>query len=334
MNEKGIGVLEKYDLGVIKTGRTRGAVLCETNKGYKLLKEYSGTLQRITFEEELLKYIRDNGYYNIDCILRNKENELITADEEGNLFVIKDWYIGRESDVGSKSDIYQCAEKLARIHNITCNPAFSSARIYKDLVYENLIIEYEKHNRELKRVRTFMRSKRRKNEFEVNVLNCFDTFYSLGEEAKYMLINSPYIRIFGEAKDKQSICHGNYNYHNIIFTGNEVAITNFGRATINILITDLYNFLRKVMEKHNWNLDIGYNIIESYNRIRPISNDELKLLYIMLLYPEKFWKIVNYYYNSNKAWIPGKNTDKLKVICWQNDLKNIFLKELFQCTLN
>lgn len=26
----------------------------------------------------------------------------------------------------------------------------------------------------------------------------------------------------------------------------------------------------------------------------------------MLSYPEKFWKIINYYYNSNKAWYSEK----------------------------
>lgn len=329
MNEKGTGILEKYDFKVIKTGRTRGAVLCDTNKGVKLLKEYSGTLQRISFEEELLNYIRESGYYNVDCILRNKDKEILNQDVDGIIYIIKDWYVGRECDVNSRNDICKCAEKLACIHNITNNPCLPSPRPYRELLNENLIIEYEKHNRELKRVRSFMRTKRRKSEFEVSVLNCFDMFYNIGELAKYELINSPYMKMFNKSRENLSICHGNYNYHNIIFSGHETAITNFGKATINILISDLYNFLRKVMEKHNWNIDIGYNIIESYNRLRPITNEDMKILYIMLLYPEKFWKIANYYFNSNKAWIPGKNIDKLRIICWQNDMKNEFLNRIF-----
>lgn len=329
VSDKGTGVLEKYDFKVIKTGRTRGAIICETNKGYKLLKEYNGTLQRITFEEELLSFIRGNGFYCVDCILKNVDNELLTKDEYGNSYIVKDWYAGKESDVNSKTDLHHCADNLARIHNITCETSLESAKTYNDIQFESLLVEYEKHNRELKKVRTFIRSKRKKSEFELNVLNYFDMFYNLGESALNELVNSPYQDIFSNAVEKNSICHGNYNYHNIIFSGREVAIANFSKANINILITDLYNFLRKVMEKHNWNLELGYNIIESYNKVRPISSEELKLLHIMLLYPEKFWKIVNYYYNSNKAWIPNKNSDKLRVICWQNDLKNLFLKELF-----
>ena len=31
----------------------------------------------------------------------------------------------------------------------------------------------------------------------------------------------------------------------------------------------------------------------------------------IISYPEKFWKIVNFYYNTGKAWIPEKNMEKL-----------------------
>ena len=38
------------------------------------------------------------------------------------------------------------------------------------------------------------------------------------------------------------------------------------------------------------------------------------------------WKIVNYYYNSGKAFIPGKNAEKLEVILNQEKEKQKFIK--------
>ena len=38
------------------------------------------------------------------------------------------------------------------------------------------------------------------------------------------------------------------------------------------------------MEKNDWDILYGYNIIEIYDRIRPISKDELEILYLLLLY--------------------------------------------------
>jgi hypothetical protein len=38
----------------------------------------------------------------------------------------------------------------------------------------------------------------------------------------------------------------------------------------------------------------------------------------LLSFPEKFWKIINQYYNAGKAWVPAKNIDKLKIVIEQN----------------
>ena len=47
MQEYERAVLEKYDIDVIGTRKTRGAILCETNLGLLLLKEVKGSEKRI-----------------------------------------------------------------------------------------------------------------------------------------------------------------------------------------------------------------------------------------------------------------------------------------------
>ena len=42
------------------------------------------------------------------------------------------------------------------------------------------------------------------------------------------------------------------------------------------------------------------------------------MLVALLRFPEKFWKIINQYYNAGKAWVPAKNIDKLKLVIRQN----------------
>ena len=34
MNDKGVGILSKYDVNVNKTGRAKGAMLLDTDKGF------------------------------------------------------------------------------------------------------------------------------------------------------------------------------------------------------------------------------------------------------------------------------------------------------------
>ena len=66
------------------------------------------------------------------------------------------------------------------------------------------------------------------------------------------------------------------------------------------------------MEKNNWNLYLLQTVLEHYQKVRPLSKEEKKLLYIWMIYPEKFWKITNFYYNSKKTWMSEKNIEKLQ----------------------
>ena len=56
-------------------------------------------------------------------------------------------------------------------------------------------------------------------------------------------------------------------------------------------------------------------------------------MYIRFLYPEKYWKQINFYYNSNKAWIPARNTEKLKILEEQEPERKKFLDFLRQSVI-
>jgi hypothetical protein len=213
---------------------------------------------------------------------------------------------------------------------------------------------FDKRNRELKRVRSYIREKRKKNEFEMCYMNCYDAFYEQALEATRILGSSNYSELLTNAIENKHVCHGNYTYHNVIILkssrmGGEsfkksdginavsaagirrmmstnMATTNFDKAYVGIQIMDLYHFMRKVLEKNDWDLDLGSMMLDTYTDIIPINGEELKLLYILLLYPEKFWKITNFYYNGKKSWVPQRNIQKLIGIQEQTERKNKFLK--------
>ena len=87
--------------------------------------------------------------------------------------------------------------------------------------------------------------------------------------------------------------------------------------------------MRKILEKHNWDIAIGVGMLETYQKVRALSSQELCDLRLRLSYPWKFWKLVNHYSNNNKVWISGKNVEKLEQLQqqygnWQHFLKNAF----------
>lgn len=67
------------------------------------------------------------------------------------------------------------------------------------------------------------------------------------------------------------------------------------------------------------------DMLGAYHHSRPLSGQEMRQLYILLAYPEKFWKIANHYFNSSKAWVCGRNIEKLEKFIIQNEARENFL---------
>ena len=58
MNDRAIGLLEQYDIEVLRTRKGRGAILCDTKSGCLIFKEYAGNENRILMQDKVLKQIR------------------------------------------------------------------------------------------------------------------------------------------------------------------------------------------------------------------------------------------------------------------------------------
>ena len=132
---------------------------------------------------------------------------------------------------------------------------------------KNMLVIYEKHNKEIINIRNYIKKRKNKNYFELAI--------------------------------------------------------NYAPA-----IQDVYDYLRKVMEKNNWNIDLGRKVLAEYESEKIITQEEHNILKIMFSYPEKFWKIINYYFNSNKAWYSEKNEEKLKQLQNQEEIRKKFIENM------
>lgn len=189
-----------------------------------------------------------------------------------------------------------------------------------------LLEENERHTRELKKVRNFISSRKKKNDFEMGFLKSFEMFY---EEALAVVeLQKKELESVSCSSGKESIygiCHGDYNQHNVLFSRQGIAVLNFEKASYDIQVSDLGNFMRKILEKHNWNMGLGMDMLSAYHNVRPLNEQEMRQLYIRLAYPEKFWKIANHYFNASKAWVCGRNLEKLEKFISQNEARESFL---------
>jgi CotS family spore coat protein len=320
-------IWKQYNVAIRNVYRVRGAYILETDQGLKLYRNYEGSENKVEFEQSVKQHLYNEGYSNVDLYLRNQNGELITADSMGTKYIIKSWFNGEECNLREESDIVAASRNLANLHNYMQN--VQTGLDDQNAKYINdLSTQFDKHNRELKRVRGYIRDKKQKNEFEVCFLNVYNQFYEQGLTALEILKESGYGNLLEDCVERNTMCHGNYIYHNILMLPDSIATTNFEKVSVGVQMLDLYCFIRKVMEKNNWNITYGNLIIEEYGNIRLISEVEMKILYVLLLYPEKFWKVTNFYYNARKSWVPRRNIQKLENLSEQAKDKDLFLMQL------
>lgn len=319
----GLSTLEQYGLAAKMSSRVRGALACQTEEGLLLLKEFNGSEKKLLKQQELLLHIQELGHA-VDSFLPNKEGNLISRDKDNIPYTLQHWYEGKECDTKSKEDIMKSVRVLAKLHKAMRLP------LVEDYLEKSLVDEYRRHNQEIRKIRKFIRKKGASCTFEKVFLSSVEWFLRKGEDALGMLEASSYDKLREEVRQMGWICHGEYNQHNILLSKGKVAVTNFGKWGYDIQIADLYRFMRKILEKYNWDPTLGKEMIFAYHSERQVSPDEWKNLQIRFLYPEKFWKLANYYFSHNKAWIPEKNTEKLNTLIAQKILWSRFADECFR----
>lgn len=330
MKENEVSVLEQYDIDVKSTRRIRGAVLCDAKQGLFVLKEIEISEKRLPMLYKLYEHLENMGCDRVDALLKNKEEELCSVSEDGVRYILKRWYGGRECEIRREDEIIAATRNLADIHRALREPIDFGEDAQSFIIEgEDTRKEYGRHNRELKKVRAFIRKKVGKGEFELAFLKHFDAMYEWAECAGERLEESQYDVLRKESLDKKTVTHGEYNYHNVLMMTNGIATTNFEHFHQDVQLVDFYYFLRKTLEKNKWSTAIGDKMLNAYSAGMTLGEREMEYLAISLSYPEKFWKVANSYYRSSKAWISMKSVEKLEMAIRQTEEKKHFLETIF-----
>ena len=330
MNDRAVALLEQYEIEVLRTRKGRGAILCDTQQGCLIFKEYTGREEQLRLQEQVLKHLEACGNISAERLLATREGALSVTDRDGVRYILKTWWEGRECNIRDREECMEAMRLLAGLHkDLEFIPTFPEVEGMPAPVIRRFLPsrEYEKHNKELKRARKFLKQRSQKTWFEIRLAAVMDPFLEeagqICEEWK-KIENSHDV----EAGENFCFCHGDYQYHNILRQDRGFFLVNFEKCQADGPIRDLYLLLRKLLEKSDWDCNRGEALLAAYESVRPLKPFERQDLFYRLSYPEKLWKIVNFYYNSGKAWIPEKNQEKLDRLLEQETARKKFLRIL------
>ncbi len=319
MNEKNLKVLEQYDLEIRTIRRGRDSYVLDTNQGIALLKEYNGSVLRAAWIEKVCRTVNESGIRS-DIPIANREGNYVSTDRDEKRYMLKLWTSAREIDVKNNYEIYEAVDNLARLHKVL------NGFVEDKREMQQQEPTFEKRMRELRKIFRYVKEKKRKNPFEINFMQEYNRFMEMCEEAQCLSQRDNIQRLRAQAMERGCVCHGDYNQHNVLKEGSKIVTVNFEHCAVGVQTDDLYCFMRKMLEKHNWKLELAQGMLETYINQGSLTKDALEELYIQFLFPEKFWKISNHYYNSKKTWIPDRSLQKLDKMIQQFQSRRLFLE--------
>lgn len=328
MIEQTQAILEQYNIEVVNVRKGRGNWIVNGTSGDFVLKEYSGSEEKAISQKKLTDFIMENTGVVVQQLIENKEGTLFSKDRDGSNYTLQTYLEGRECNLKDAEECHLAISTMARMHK---GMYIEVDKMPETMSPYSLKREFEKRNTELRRIRRYLKEKRNKNDFERFLYGNFNAFFEKALEVEEEWNHyEKYSRFDGK---EMVFCHGDYQHHNVWIGMQDVMVLQFEKYLTDLPSRDLYLFMRKLLEKNNWDKEVGLDVLKTYEKERPLPIMERISMIYRFAYPEKFWKIANYYYNSKKSFMPEKNTEKLDKLLIQEQQKKDFIGDILKKVL-
>lgn len=316
----------QFDIKIEKLKPNKGVYYLKSNKGDRCLKRINYGTQKLLFVYGAKEHLSKNGFKNVDRYFLNIEDEPYALVNE-DLYTLSNWIKGRECDFTNIEEVKLAAKKLAELHEASkgYDPPENS-KLKSDLGRWPYLME--KRGKALEKMRGMARKKNLKKDFDIIYIKNVDFYKELAIRATKILNNSKYLSLCEEAEAEKLFCHHDYTYHNIIIgDDNEVYIIDFDYCKREIRTYDIANFMKKVLKRVDWNIEYAEAIIDAYNAVSPLREEEYEVLYAYLLFPQRYWRLANRYYYNEVMWGQNIFINKINNIINEKESYMKFIEE-------
>ncbi|MCY6485586.1 CotS family spore coat protein [Clostridium aestuarii] len=316
----------QFDIKIESIKPNKGVYCLKTNKGTKCLKRINYGIQKLYFVYAAKEHLINNGFTQVDKYDINIEKEPYALVNE-DIYTLSEWIDGREADFHDDNDIVMAAKALANMHIASkgYDPPENS-KLKTDLGrWPHLM---EKRIKALDKMRNMCRKRNRKSDFDLNYIKNMEFYKELGKRALGVLNDSKYMEICEITENEKSFCHHDYTYHNIVIDKtNNVNIIDFDYCKREVEVYDISNFMIKVLKRREWDINCAKLIINSYSEVKPLREEEYRVLFAFLLFPQRFWRLANRYYYNEVNWATNTFNKKIGALINEQEGYMNFIEE-------
>lgn len=286
--------------------KTRAGVVFKTSCGPKELRRYLKNAAQADFEGRLRDRLVENGFSETRRLNKARAGDYF-FEYGGSCYILEDYGEGRELDFFDETDIIRAAGLLARFHNAAEGMVCSGSQP------PPLTELYLKRLRELKKVKKQADGKGSLSPMDITVKKYYAAAADACKLASDLLSGGAYSRISGIAEKNKSVCHNSFKGENItIQEGGAMLLSGYHLSGRGCTALDMAELMRRYIRIPLSTVSGGEKLLAEYTRERELTEDERTVIYALLIYPQKFFRLINENYNRRRSCVSGAMSERLE----------------------
>ncbi len=316
----------EYGLAISQITSFRSVWRVKTNDGFKYLKRSKLNPADLIFIYEALEYLTSRTFCHVPRLALTKSGRPFMTDETG-IYILTDWYFSKELDFGILMDLKQATAFLAyfHLHSRGFTPAIAG---HDRIGWFSWPSKLELRLQQLQEFRRQALHEKENSPFSRLYLRHFEPYYREASNSCELLLKSPYPEVALVASQDKSFCHHDYSGRNLLrTTENRLILIDFDYCLQDIRIHDIINLLVRNLKHNSWNPRIASFILQEYHQISPLTEEELRVMHVLLNWPQDFWQVGLQYYYEKLPWPRERFLKKLESKVNARFIRSKFLRE-------
>ncbi|MCK4260126.1 MAG: CotS family spore coat protein [Halanaerobiales bacterium] len=319
-------ILELWGIEMYKVRLVRNIYKIWTDQGIYCLKPVTERGSCLRFFDSVLRHVQSRDF-QVQAHYEYTQNGEPFGVFNGNRWILTPWIDGKEIKYRSFKEVIEGARVLAKFHQAAEGyvPEIGIKVKDKQGKWPDKLV------RRVGDIKDYIQTAQAEDsDFDRYFLKYADWILKSAEETLKLICNSNYDQKVEDSLEQVQICHGDPASRNfVIDKKGQIHMIDFDSMKFDLPVVDLWRFLRRVLNRNQWNMRLVTKIIDGYNSERRLDQDDYRLLAIFLEFPEKIWRVLHHYYErrGRENWSQYSSLRKLLKLLAQVEEREKFLAE-------
>ncbi|MCC8013883.1 MAG: hypothetical protein LIO87_01700 [Eubacterium sp.] len=206
--------------------------------------------------------------------------------------------------------------------------AFGESPEFKDFWGEDIKTVFSTYEERLKRMRKQVYRKRRLDDIDYIFLKNYEYYYRACEESLEGLEKFGIDREEFSARNNGKIVLNNADEETMALYPTGVFFNDMLKLEAGTPLKDLRIIINRFLKKNRQPILKISEILEEYGRRSPLSPEAVRLLYYMLIFPERYIKTYWDYYKKGRAFTPVYVKDSIKRMVEERERDREYIEEI------